>query len=74
MVAASDDAAETFVRALFHGLVQQPLAAFGPDLAAELGRSFREQGYDIRRLAVDIIVAAAAGPPATAAVSSAGAP
>jgi len=74
MVAASDDAAETFVRAMFHGLVQQRVAAFGPDLAAELGRSFRDQGYDIRRLAVDIMVVAAAGPPATAAVSSAGAP
>jgi mono/diheme cytochrome c family protein len=69
MVADSDDAREAFVRSLFHALVRQPVRAFGPDLQATLETAFREQGHDIRRLAVDIMVATAAGPPASAAVA-----
>jgi len=75
MVASSDDAVEAFVRSLFHGLVRQPVRAYGPDLQGALEASFREQGYDIRRLVVDIMVATALGPPATAAAAdSPGAP
>lgn len=71
MIAASDDAHEAFVRALFHALVGQPVRAFGPDLERTLQTSFRDQGCDIRRLAVDIMMATVAGPPAA---SSPGAP
>ena len=70
VVAASDDAREAFVRTLFHALVRQPVRAFGPDLQATFEASFREHDHDIRRLAVDIMVATAAGPPASAAVAT----
>ncbi len=69
MVAASDDSREAFVRNLFHALVRQPVRAYGPGMQGALEASFGEQGYDIRRLAVDIMVATALGPPASAATA-----
>jgi hypothetical protein len=63
MIAGSRDAEEAFVQNLFHALVKQPVRAFGPDTLETLRRSFVENGCDIRRLAVDIMVVSALPPP-----------
>jgi hypothetical protein len=42
--------------------VKQPLRAWGPDTLKNLHTSFAQAGFDIRRLLVDIMVAAASPP------------
>ncbi|MFM9025749.1 MAG: DUF1592 domain-containing protein, partial [Planctomycetaceae bacterium] len=64
--AASPDAHEAFVQALFHALVKQPARAWGPDTLERLRQRFEQSGFDIRRLLVDIMETAAF-PPVTAA-------
>ena len=61
-LAASRDAQEAFVQSLFHALVKQPVRAWGPDTLETLRSGFAAGGFDIRRLAVDIMVMAAATP------------
>ncbi len=56
------DSSETqawFVEQLFHHLVKQPVAAFGPDQLQELTRSFAASDYNIQQLLVDILRATA---------------
>jgi hypothetical protein len=67
-VAASPDAHEAFVQALFHALVKQPVRAWGPDTLERLTTAFAAGGFDVRRLLVDIMTMAAFPPavPATA--------
>ncbi len=65
-VAASPDAHEAFVQALFHAVVKQPVRAWGPDTLGDLTAAFAAAGFDIRRLLVDIMTVAAFPPaPAT---------
>ena len=68
-VASSPDAHEAFVQALFHAVVKQPVRAWGPDTLERLTAAFATQGFDIRRLLVDIMTVAAFPPavPSTAA-------
>lgn len=65
VVAESPDAHEAFVQAFFHALAKQPVRAWGPDALPRLARRFADGGFDLRRLAVDIMEVAAF-PPATA--------
>jgi hypothetical protein len=64
-LAASGDAHEAFVQALFHAVVKQPVRAWGSDTLGDLCRSFRGDGFDIRRLLVDIMERSAFPPPAS---------
>jgi len=61
-VASSPDAHEAFVQALFHTLVKQPVRAWGPDTLERLTAAFAAEGFDIRRLIVDIMMVAAFPP------------
>jgi len=58
-VAGNDEAHTAFVEQLFHHLVQQPVRAYGPQTLADLQRSFVEQGFHIRKLAIQVMVTAA---------------
>jgi mono/diheme cytochrome c family protein len=65
-LATSRDAQEAFVQNLFHALVKQPVRAWGPDTLDRLRRSFAANGFDVRRLLVDIMTVAAVPPSVTA--------
>lgn len=69
-LADSDDAREAFVRAIFQGMVRQPVRAWGPETLDRLCGSFRDSGHDIRRLLVDIMVVAACDPTHTFAMAA----
>jgi cytochrome c553 len=56
---ASEDCHAAFAEQLFHHLVQQSVDAFGPTTLDELRASFATHDYNIRRLAVEIMVATA---------------
>ena len=58
-LAGSDEVHQAFVSRLFHYLVKQPAAAYGPDEIARLQRSFADNGYSVRRLIVEIAAEAA---------------
>lgn len=60
--AASVDAQEAFVQALFHAAVKQPVQAWGPDTLSQLRTAFAANEFDIRRLLVDIMTVAAVPP------------
>lgn len=55
-LAESEETADAFAEQLFHHLVQQPTRAYGRDTFRQIKQSFREQQYDIRKLAVEIVV------------------
>jgi len=63
-LAASDEVYAAFVEQTFQHLVKQPLRAYGLRKPRELRQDFAESGYSIRKLLVEIAVAAAQGPPA----------
>jgi cytochrome c553 len=56
---ASDDARRGFVRHLFHHLIKNEPAAYGADTLSRLDETFAQSGTHIRKLAVEIAVAAA---------------
>lgn len=58
-LAGSRDAHRAFVSRAFQHFVKQPVAAYGAETLDELTESFRANGYNIRRLIVDIAVIAA---------------
>ncbi len=58
-LASSEDVHRAFVTQLFHNLVKQPIRAYGATELAELNRRFADQGYNMRKLMVEIAVAAA---------------
>jgi hypothetical protein len=60
--AASHDAQEAFVQAVFHAVVKQPVRAWGPDTLARLRADFEARGFDLRELLVDIMELAASPP------------
>jgi hypothetical protein len=58
-VAASDDAHAAFTEQLFHHLVGQSVRAYGETTLGDLRRSFAEQGFNVQKLVVEIMVASA---------------
>ncbi len=61
-LADSPEVHDSFAKQLFHHLVQQPVAAYGPARQAELRDRFARQGFNVRKLAVDIAVTSAITP------------
>jgi Protein of unknown function (DUF1592)/Protein of unknown function (DUF1588)/PA14 domain/Protein of unknown function (DUF1585)/Cytochrome C oxidase, cbb3-type, subunit III len=58
-LAESDETRSTFVEQLFHYMIKQPIRAYGPEALPKLRNSFAANGFNIRRLAVDIVTTAA---------------
>lgn len=58
---SSEETHAAFVEQLFHSFVKQPVLAYGPDTLANLEKSFTANQFNMRRLLVDIAVAAATG-------------
>ena len=58
-LAGSDETHDAFVEQLFHHMVKQPIRAYGPETLADLRRSFVEDGYNIRKLMVEIVAESA---------------
>lgn len=61
-LAESDDAHRAFVSRAFQHFVKQPVAAYGPNKLDELTNKFKESGFNIRSLLVEIAVIAAMEP------------
>jgi cytochrome c553 len=58
-LAGSEDAHAAFVEQLFHALVKQPVRAYGPTRLEELRRTFAANGFNVRKLMVEIMAASA---------------
>jgi hypothetical protein len=58
-LAGSEDAHAAFVEQLFHALVKQPVRAYGPSRLEELRRTFAANGFNVRKLMVEIMAASA---------------
>lgn len=54
-LATSRDSQEAFVEDLFHAVAKQPLRAWGDETQESLRAAFEANGFDIRRLLVDIM-------------------
>jgi mono/diheme cytochrome c family protein len=61
-LATSDDVVHAFVNRMFLHMVKQPVGAFGENRMEQLKTRFRESGYHIRELLVEMAVIAAEGP------------
>ncbi len=61
-LAASVEVHDSFAEQTFHHLAQQPIRAYGPRKQAELREAFARANYNIRALAVEVAVTAAAPP------------
>ncbi|MCA9037939.1 MAG: DUF1585 domain-containing protein, partial [Planctomycetaceae bacterium] len=61
-LANADDTHRAFVNRAFQHFVKQPPAAYGPETLEKLTEKFRQSGYDIRELLVEIAVTAATEP------------
>ena len=68
-LAGSPEVHDSFAEQAFHHLAQQPIRAYGPRKLAELREAFAAANFDIRTLAVEIAVTAAA-PPGTLAAAA----
>ncbi|MFM7150417.1 MAG: DUF1592 domain-containing protein, partial [Gemmataceae bacterium] len=55
-VIQSPESQAAFVEQMFHFLVQQPVRAYGPLTLEELRKSFEEEGFHIRKLAMRIMI------------------
>lgn len=58
-LAGNEDCHAAFVEQMFQFLVQQSAAAYGPEIIEELRQTFAEKDFNIRHLAVEIMVASA---------------
>ena len=58
-LADSDETRSAFVEQLFHYMIKQPIRAYGPETLPNLRQQFAANRFNIRRLAVDIVTAAA---------------
>lgn len=58
-LANSPEVHDAFVEQVFHHLVQQPVRAYGASKPDELRRAFEKSGFNIRKLMVEIMAAAA---------------
>jgi cytochrome c553 len=61
-LAGSTEVHEAFVEQMFHTLVQQPVRAYGPQALTDLRRAFAASGFNIRKLAVEIMTVSALTP------------
>jgi hypothetical protein len=61
-LAASDEAQEAFVEQMVHHLAQQSVRAYGPTALDELKKTFAADGYNIRKLAVEVMAATVFSP------------
>jgi cytochrome c553 len=61
-LASSDEVYSAFIEQLFHHLIKQPVQAYGPHRLDELLASFKQNGYNIRKLAIEIVAGAAMPP------------
>jgi hypothetical protein len=59
LLAESDEVFEAFSSQVFHYMINQPVRAYGPRALDDLRRGFAEDGYDVRRLIVRVVVTAA---------------
>ena len=55
----SEHAQNAFIEQLFHQVVKQPMAAYGPDVPQRLRRFFVESGFNMQRLLVEIVTVSA---------------
>lgn len=62
-LAQSEDTHRSIVESTFEHFVKQPIAAYGEGVADQLVTSFRESGFNFRKLLVSIAVIAAQQPP-----------
>jgi hypothetical protein len=53
-LAGSEDCHRAFIEAAFEHLAKQPIAAYGPETTESLLKIFRQSGYHIRQLIVEI--------------------
>jgi cytochrome c5 len=58
-LADSDETHQAFVEQLFHYLVKQPVLAYGPDRLAKLDESFKNNQFNMRKLAAEIVAGTA---------------
>jgi cytochrome c553 len=58
-LADSPEVHTSFAEQLFHHLIQQSVQAYGPDTLEKLRHSFASNGYNVRKLAIEVIVTAA---------------
>lgn len=61
-LATSDDVAGAFINRMFLHLVKHPVGAYGENRLDQLKTRFRESGYNVRELIVEIAVVAADAP------------
>jgi cytochrome c553 len=54
-LAGSEEVHTAFVEQMFHYFVQQPVRAYGPNMLDELRKSFAANGFNIRKLAVEVM-------------------
>jgi cytochrome c553 len=66
-LASSDEVQEAFVEQLFHYFVKQPIRAYNPDKVSELRRFFVDNGWNVRKLMVEIAAESALLPPSRSA-------
>ncbi len=55
----SEHAQKAFIEQLFHQVVKQPMAAYGPDVLDRLRQSFVASGFNMQKLLVDIATVSA---------------
>jgi cytochrome c553 len=58
-LANSQEVQNAFIERLFHNLVKQPVAAYGPEKLSQLRASFAQNHYNVRRLVTDIVAESA---------------
>jgi hypothetical protein len=58
-LAQSQETHAAFVEQLFHHLVKQPVHAYGPNVLADLQKSFVNDDFNIRKLVIKIVTVAA---------------
>ncbi|MCO8120586.1 DUF1588 domain-containing protein [Stieleria sp. TO1_6] len=61
-MAENDDAHRAFIERVFEHFVKQPLAAFGEEVGEKLVTQFRQSGFNMRQLIVEIAVVVATQP------------
>lgn len=55
-LARSEETHRSFVRQLFHHMVQQPILAYGPETIGELSEQFEQQNFHMKQMMVEIAV------------------
>ncbi|MFO0979200.1 MAG: DUF1592 domain-containing protein [Planctomycetaceae bacterium] len=58
-LARSEETHRSFVRQLFHHMVQQPILAYGPETIGELSEQFEQQNFHMKQMMVEIAVRSA---------------